>query len=276
MTGAVHFDDVADELYGLAPERFTASRDERASEARAAGDRERAERIKKLRRPTVSAWLSNRLARDRAQDIQALIRLGRDIGAAQAGLSGDELRRLSRRRVDAVAALVTHAKELARTEGQAVSAAVLEEVTSTLEAALADRAAGEALQSGRLTGALRYSGLGLDVAPTAPAGSGRRTPTGARAGPAAAGERRSAQRAAERAATEVDRASAALEEAQEEQRMIRQRMEEAEATLQALRGGGDRGDAAGVPGPQGAPHRARDTAQDGAGARAIRVRRMAT
>ena len=96
-----------------------------------------------------------------------------DSGEAQAGLSGTELRRLSRRRGDAVAALVAQANDLALAEGQSVSDAVLEEVTATVEAALADPAAAEALQRGRLSVALRYSGLGLEVAPTAPGVSSR-------------------------------------------------------------------------------------------------------
>ena len=231
------FDDIADDLYGLAPGRFTASRDSRAGEARAAGDRALAERIKKLRRPTVSAWLGNRLARERPQDIEGLVGLGARLREAQAGLSGAELRRLSRRRGDAVAALVARAKDLALAEGQSVSDAVLEEVTATLEAALADPAAAEALQRGRLSVALHYSGLGLEVAPSAPGVSSRRTRPDerGRAAPAPAGGRRSAQRAAERATNDVARASASLGEAEDEHRAIRQRLEEAEAAVHALR-----------------------------------------
>ena len=230
------FDDIADDLYGLAPGRFTASRDACAGEARAAGDRALAERIKKLRRPTVSAWLGNRLARERPRDIEGLIGLGARLREAQAELSGAELRRLSRRRGDAVAALVAQAKGLALAEGQSVSEAVLGEVTATLEAALADPAAAEALQRGRLSVALRYSGLGLEVAPSPPSVSSRRTRPGQRGRAAApAGGRRLAQRAAERAANDVARASASLGEAEDEHRAIQQRLEEAEAAVHALR-----------------------------------------
>ena len=231
------FDEIADDLYGLAPGQFTASRDARAAEARAAGDRALAERIKKLRRPTVAAWLGNRLARERPQDIEGLIGLGGRLREAQAGLSGPELRRLSRRRGDAVAALVAQAKELGLAEGQSVSDAVLEEVTATLEAALADSEAAEALQRGRLSVALRYSGLGLEVAPSTRGVSSRRTRSDerGRAEPAPAGERRSARRAAERAKDDVARASASLGEAEDEYRVTRQRLEEAEAAVHALR-----------------------------------------
>ncbi len=47
--------EAADELYALPPGDFRAARDERADEARAAGDKELAAAIRKLRRPTVSA-----------------------------------------------------------------------------------------------------------------------------------------------------------------------------------------------------------------------------
>jgi hypothetical protein len=233
----VDFDDIADDLYGLAPERFTASRDARVGEARAAGDRELAERIKRLRRPTVSAWLGNRLARDRAHDIEGLVGLSAELREAQAELSGDELRRLSRRRGDAVAGLVAEARALARAEGQPASDAILEEVTATLEAALADPAAAETLQRGRLTVALRYSGLGFEGTQSAPPVRTRpaRTAAGGQGGQAPARERRSAQRAAERATDDVARASATLEAAEDELRAARQCLEEAEAAVTSLR-----------------------------------------
>ena len=230
------FDEIADDLYGLAPGQFRASRDASAVEARAAGDRALAERIKKLRRPTVAAWLGNRLARERPQDVEELIGLGARLREAQAGLSGAELRRLSRRRADAVAALVARAKVLGPAGGQLVSEAVLEEVTATLEAALADPAAAEALQRGRLSVALQYSGLGLEVAPSGGVSSRTtRSDERGRTGPAPAGERRSAQRAAERAADDVARASASLGKAEDEYRVTRERLEEAEAAVHALR-----------------------------------------
>jgi len=59
----MNLEQVADELYALAPAAFTAARDEQASQARASGDADLAGAIKKLRRPTVSAWLVNLLAR---------------------------------------------------------------------------------------------------------------------------------------------------------------------------------------------------------------------
>ena len=71
-----------------------------------------------------------------------------------------------------VANLRDQARELARDAGQPVSGAAVLELEATLEAALADDAAAEALRSGRLTAGLRYSGLGLtDVIPAASSAS---------------------------------------------------------------------------------------------------------
>ena len=59
--------EVADELYALTPAEFTAARDERARQVRAAGQRDEAAAIKKLARPTASAWLVNQLGQGGAR-----------------------------------------------------------------------------------------------------------------------------------------------------------------------------------------------------------------
>jgi hypothetical protein len=51
-----------DELYREHPESFVAGRDRLAKDLRAAGERDEADRVGKLRRPTVAAWLINRAA----------------------------------------------------------------------------------------------------------------------------------------------------------------------------------------------------------------------
>src|SRR6266568_4956728 len=89
---------VADALYGLDPAEFWTARDERASQARAAGDRELGDAISKLRRPTVSAWLVNRLARQTPDEVGRLLELGESLREAQQTLAGDRLRELSAQR----------------------------------------------------------------------------------------------------------------------------------------------------------------------------------
>jgi hypothetical protein len=240
-TGPVDFDQVADELYGLAPSGFTATRDARAKEARAAGDRALGARIAALRRPTVSAWLANRLVRERRTQTQALIDLGSDLRDAQAELSGDELRRLSRRKSEVVAGLVRDAEVIARSDGQPVSAAILEELTGTLEATLADPESSDALRSARLTAALHYSGLGFDAATAVETRTGADRGTTSRAAqrgasaPVPVGERRAAEHALERAGRDVARATSSLEEAERVLHDIRQRIRGTEGALKGLR-----------------------------------------
>ena len=65
--------NVAAELYALPPGRFRAARDERAAQAKAAGERDLAAQIRKLARPTVSAWLANQLARRKIWDQTPLL-----------------------------------------------------------------------------------------------------------------------------------------------------------------------------------------------------------
>ena len=62
-------DSVADELYGLPPEEFIASRDAAAKDVR---DPALAKAIKALRKPTVSAHTVNQIVRDNPDDIDEL------------------------------------------------------------------------------------------------------------------------------------------------------------------------------------------------------------
>lgn len=157
--------EVADELYALTPAEFTAARDERAREARQAGQREDAAAIKKLARPTTSAWLVNQLSREVPDQIGRLVELAGALEEAQRTLAGERLRELSGQRRHVINDLLPVATDIASRAGQQASATVMGEVRATLEAALADSAARAAVQSGRLTKPLAYAGLGeVDLA----------------------------------------------------------------------------------------------------------------
>src|SRR4029453_1473662 len=56
-------EQAGDELFGLPPEEFVAARDDLARRLKREGDAKAAARIKALRRPPLSAWAVNRLAR---------------------------------------------------------------------------------------------------------------------------------------------------------------------------------------------------------------------
>lgn len=159
-TGGVDVDGAADELYRLAPEDFTARRDQLAGAMRAGGDRAGAASVRALRRPTTSAWLVNQLVHDDAPGLAALHDLAEALRAAQGALDAPELRQLAPRRHEVIAGLVERARQVAQAAGREVGGPVLEEVRRTLEAAVADVAADAAVRSGRLVAPLSYSGLG--------------------------------------------------------------------------------------------------------------------
>jgi hypothetical protein len=165
-------DAVADDLYALPVEEFTAARDEQVAAARKAGDREQAAAIKALRRPSQSAWVVNQLARHRSADLTTLLDLGAALREAQATLAGDDLRALSGQRRSVVDALARAGRSLAAELGRPVPDAVEREVASTLDAALADPAAAAQVQAGRLVAPLHYSGFGE----SAPAGGTPKAP----------------------------------------------------------------------------------------------------
>src|SRR6266849_393636 len=134
-------ESVAGELYALSPGDFTAARDERVAQARAAGDRDLARAIGALRRPVVSAWLVNQLAREAGDQVADLVALGEALRQAQQDLDGDRVRELSVQRRRLVAALLAVAKRLAARDGRPAGLQVEREVEATLQAALADTGA---------------------------------------------------------------------------------------------------------------------------------------
>ena len=90
---AMDLDTVVDELYGLLPEDFAATRKTRAGEAQAAG-------TATWRRPSDNSaarpralWLANVLVRERSVEIAALLELGTALLKAQSDLAGAEMRR---------------------------------------------------------------------------------------------------------------------------------------------------------------------------------------
>ena len=131
--------------------------------------------IKGLRRPTTSAWLANRLVRDRPDESDRLLSLGASMRDASQRLAGDELRRLSGQRHQVIATLTAAARGIASGAGIPFSPGVSSELEGTLTAALSDEEAAAVLREGRLTTALRYTGFGSPTGPDRVAKSGRRS-----------------------------------------------------------------------------------------------------
>lgn len=151
------FAEIADELYDLHPTEFTAARNVAAKDS---PDRER---IMALKKPTPAAWLVNLLVRQRNADITAVLELGAQLREAQADLDRESLADLTRQRRQLVAALARQGAELAQVQGHKVSAAVVDEVSQTLQAAMADPDAAAAVATGRLVRPLATIGLSVDL-----------------------------------------------------------------------------------------------------------------
>ena len=158
MTGR-ELDEIVRELYVLPPTNFVAARNELVRQARAAGSRDVAERLQRLRRPTRSAWLVNLLARDPIA-MQRLSALGRELRDAQTGLAGAELRSLAEQRRQLIADLLDRAQAHAAESGVRLTPGVLSEVEATLQAALVDLAGALTIRNGRLVRPLSHSGFG--------------------------------------------------------------------------------------------------------------------
>ena len=237
---------VADELYGLPPDQFTASRNERAKACRAGGDRELGTQVAALRKPSTAAWVVNQLARHRRDELGQLIELGAALRAAHLDLQAERLRDLSDQRHRVVAALARAGGALAAEQGHAVSDAVRQEVEQTLEAALADPAAAQAVSSGRLVSGLSYAGLG-DVGAAVAAGGDQPVrrpgcPHGRPGGPGPANEHQqrlarevaAAETAAAAATRAAEDATRQLDAASEQVRDAVRGHDEAQARVQEL------------------------------------------
>jgi hypothetical protein len=160
-TEAVDLDPITHELYGLPPDEFVSARNEQAKAARAAGDRNLASRIAALRKPTVAAWATNQLMRVHSDEVKVLLDLGEELRAGMQGLSGDELRTLTKRRHALVAALLGQAQLLADEAGRRLGPEAVNGVRATLEATLADQASADAVREGCLAEVLEVAGFGF-------------------------------------------------------------------------------------------------------------------
>jgi hypothetical protein len=215
----VDIDAAAVELYGLAPDEFTAARNQMAKAAKSSGATAASSAIVALRKPTLAAWLANLLVRTDPGGVNELTELGDELRAAHLSADGARLRELTPRRHDLVQALVRSARARAKDRGRAVSATVADRLTETIDAALIDPGAAQLLRSGQLTSALRHVGFGVVDETGAPAKLAPMKPRTVRRAPAKA----PAKRAARPQAPTVD---SALQRRRAE---LRTRAQEAEA-----------------------------------------------
>jgi hypothetical protein len=150
-----------DRLYQLPLSEFTSARDELVKRLREQGERERAQEIKTLRRPTAAVWLVNQLARERPLDVQRLLKAGESLTKSQAkaaaGKSSQVFSEARRDEQRALERLVKAARELAERAG--IGSPALLKAAETMRAASLTAEGRELLRRGRLAEELEPPGF---------------------------------------------------------------------------------------------------------------------
>jgi hypothetical protein len=169
----VELDSEIDKLYGTPLDEFVADRDELAKRLRRDGDREAADRIKRLRKPSAGAWALNQAVRRRRKETDALLAAGERLREAHEALlaGGDPaaLREAMQEERALASALADCAEAIASETGKS-GPALRERVRSTVHAAAVDEEARAELAAGRFVREREAAGLGpLGAAPALPA-----------------------------------------------------------------------------------------------------------
>jgi NADH dehydrogenase/NADH:ubiquinone oxidoreductase subunit G len=231
--------EAADELYSLPLDEFTPRRNDLAKELRPR-DRDLAEAVRRLPKPSRAAWAVNAFSRRGREQLDALLTLGAQLREAQEDLAGETLRELSEQARPAVRQAVQAAAELAARGEVTLSESAERQVEQTLRAALADEQAARAVQTGFLTRPLKPVGFGVNVdgaLAVAPSG-GPSADTGRGANKRAVSreQRREERQAATAALKELEKAEKNLRQQEERSEELQDAASAATSRAQALRG----------------------------------------
>jgi hypothetical protein len=210
-----------DALYRERPSAFVAGRDRLSKDLRDAGDRDEANRVKALRRPSVAAWLINSAALSDPEVLDEFAEASRRLGEVQGrALEGredavTEWRGTAAREREASRAVVEAGLALARDAGEKVSPKALESAGDTLQAAAGDSELRDRVMHGRLEREVSAPTLGL------PAGAPARR----------ADQRSSKRRRADQARRDVERLRQELDAAAGREQRTRESVERTTETL---------------------------------------------
>ena len=142
-----------DRLYALPLNEFTAARDEVAKRLRGEGERDLADEVKALRKPSVAVWLVNQLAREREVDVKRLLKAGEALAKAQAAATRNDFAQARADEEHALERLASAARE-ASVGPQAADRAI-----QVLRAASLTEEGRDLLKRGRLTEELEPPGF---------------------------------------------------------------------------------------------------------------------
>jgi hypothetical protein len=194
----VELDGEIDRLYGVPLDEFVRRRDELAKRLRREGEREAAERVKGLRKPSAGAWALNQAVRRRRRETDQLLAAGERLRAAhEALLSGGDpaaLREAMQEERILASGLADCAEAIASETGKS-GPALRERVRATLHAATVDEEAREELATGRFIREREAVGLGPFGATPAPARAKRAAASRGGAAPGTKGSAPGAKRA---------------------------------------------------------------------------------
>jgi hypothetical protein len=140
-------------LYALPPEQFIAARGALAKEIRAGGDRAEAARVAKLRRPPVSAWALNQVAKADPRLVKELLDAGGVLRTAMSdAMAGDasSLRTAETAERETVEAIVGAAAAHLDGQGRSLGDLHRQRMTATLRAAVLDEEVAASLRRGTL------------------------------------------------------------------------------------------------------------------------------
>ena len=174
-------ESVAAELYTSPLSEFVRARGAAVTAAKEAGDKDLAREIGSLPKPSTGSWLANLLVAERRDNIEEIVSLGDELRTAEQKLDPQELRKLGRARQQLIASVSRLGTELGAQAGTKASSAAVHELEQTLQAALSDPAAADAVLTGVLIRGLTSHGvepvdlagaLAID-APSAPRASKR-------------------------------------------------------------------------------------------------------
>jgi hypothetical protein len=152
-----------DRLYALPLDEFTSARNELARRLKNEGEKDTAEEVAALVKPSVPIWAINQLARRDKAALRALLDAAAKLRKAQeralAGGDSDALRAAQTAEREAIRDLTQKAGGILEEAGRPARRAILERIRSTLGAAALAEPIRSALKAGRLTEEVEMSGF---------------------------------------------------------------------------------------------------------------------
>jgi hypothetical protein len=226
--------DVEDRLYGADLDAFVRERTAAAKELRGDGKRAEAAAAAKLPKPSVAAWIVNRVARDSPDLVGGLLDAGAQLREVQLGAgSAGDLRAATEAQEAALRAVMRQAEAVAAKRG-AGAGATLDRVRETLHAAALDADLAEQVRRGVLVREQRAVGFPAGIA--IPAERRRAAPAkraAARPAPKPAKPKARSAQHDEVAAKRLERAEAAARSARESLSTAEADRDEAQRALEA-------------------------------------------